>query len=271
MARDSSKINVDGIKDVINSWNAALNSFTATAPKASSCSGFQSLSDAGFDTTCCTTYDKMLESLSTTLKACGDSVNNYVESVVDSDIQTESEMPDEKDAATIVDSDTSVNPENQTTASATDVSRDTGKNKGNSGEFKDKTDGEEEQLENQKKENDGSDIKPEEENSNIKEEEKLENKNKNNKKSNINVNNVLDRYFNDLSKEQLKSIVSDFYLLAEEKNISIEELFTNEKYYEAVLDVLKTNNIVLSTDIDPVIYRQALYYKITDLHEEFFE
>ena len=260
MAKNSSMVNVDAVKDVINTWNSALNSFTSNAPKASSCAGFTALSDAGFDTASCTSYDELLENLSSTLSMCGSTVDSYVESVVDSDIQTESEIPDEADVEASIDADTNVNGTNKNSTSSMNTTRDSGTNDGNSGNYDDQTSGDEEGLSDQNKGNDGSDINPDDEESGIgdaattlKEQDIGD--------AATEYDYILDKYFKELSKDQLQNIVSEIYLLAKNENVTIEELLTNEKYYDSVLGLLKANNIELSTDIDAATYRNALYSK----------
>ena len=260
MAKNSSMVNVDAVKDVINTWNSALNSFTSNAPKASSCAGFTALSDAGFDTASCTSYDELLENLSSTLSMCGSTVDSYVESVVDSDIQTESEIPDEADVEASIDADTNVNGTNKNSKSSMNTTRDSGTNDGNSGNYDDQTSGHEEGLNDQNKGNDGSDINPDDEESGIgdaattlKEQDIGD--------AATEYDYILDKYFKELSKDQLQNIVSEVFLLAKNENVTIEELLTNEKYYDSVLGLLKANNIELSTDIDATTYRNAFYSK----------
>lgn len=258
MSKNSSMVNVDSVKDVVTAWNSALNSFEANVPKASSCAGFTSLATAEFDTSCCTTYDDLIDSLTSVLKICGNTVNQYVESVVDSDIQTEQEMPDEADAETTIDADTTVKEENDTSSSGMSTDRDSGSNDGSSGNYEDQANGNEEQLGNQNNGNDGSGINSNQEDSGIGAAAALTDIGKDETDEEY---NILDNYFKDLSEEQLKNIISKFYILAKEKNVSLEELITNENYYDAILELLKANNIELSTDIAAVEYRRALYGK----------
>ncbi len=90
------QMDVDGLSGIASTISSAASSI-GTAPLCSSVSAFAALSSAGFDTSCCSSYDSALQALSSKLAGLAASVSSYLGDSVGNDAKVEEEMPEEEE------------------------------------------------------------------------------------------------------------------------------------------------------------------------------
>lgn len=264
---NTSKIQLDQLKTMVDEWNASSQSFVANVPKTSnSCaSAFSALAAAGFETSSINSYDEGVESLNIIFTNYSNKLSSYVDSSEAADSRVEKELEEEVVEA----QEEGQNKDGKAEVAAGD---DVGGLKDEADQDKGK-DSKQEELDDTHKQ---------------KEEEKLENINDKPRTEapatggdgtqsggqqnlqQVNTNppqdpgtsvNGSQQGFNEITRTELQSILHRIIQTAMENNISVKELFTNPRYKHLLRGMLPKYGI-FSELYNSDDYQIALYEKL---------
>lgn len=219
------QMDTDGLSGIASTIASAASGF-ANAPLCSSVSAFSALSNAGFDTSSCASYDAALQAITSKLAGLASSLNGYLGDSIGNDKKVEEEIPEEEEYDEDLDS-ADVQEGTPTKAAGTETEdvemntdkKEDGSNKsGTSGRYKDDTkDEKEKNLENV---NNGDKTK----------EQEYTDQTKDEKKENLNNINKDDK----TKEQEYKDDTSD------NKNKNLENIKKDETIEQVYND--QTNN-----------------------------